>query len=197
MAHSRDRDQHGHSKLLHDLDFPRSPSSVDPRLQVSVSQFSQFSSQAPYSAYPSSRSSSLHEPRGAVSTDHSRLTESMSASLIDGPDNRPLILSSGHTIGNVRTTSTSNSRPTQAASALSYSTNFQRSASGSLDMSGVSDERSFDSSASLSTHHSGHLSSQPSSENLPAPLRETLARSIHRYSETGGGSRITPPIDDR
>jgi hypothetical protein len=176
----------------------RSTSSSDSRSHLS--QYSQFSTQLPISQPRSTPGSSYYEVRGGTfsSTEPPRHLESRGSSLIDGPDDRPLIWSSGHE--NVRNVAMTRG----STSTLSYSQHITRSASGSQDMSALSDERSYDSIASHSTHQSGHLSSQPSSENLSSQLRDSLARSNYRpqypgggVTSGGGGYRYTPPADDR
>ena len=199
QSHGDPSRQHKYSP---DQDIQRSTSSSDSRSQLS--QYSQFSTQLPMSQPRSTPGSSFYEVRGATtSSEPPRHIDSRGSSLIDGPDDRPLIWSSGHSIENVRNVSMT--RP-GSTSALAYSQHLPRSASasGSQDMSALSDERSYDSLASHSTHQSGHLSSQPSSENLASQLRDSLARSNYRPQNLSGGIssggssyRYTPHSDDR
>lgn len=201
-----------HQKHVQEYDVSQKNSSGDSRSIVpQVPQLiNQFSAQLPHSGATNPRSlqgAAYYETRGRTSSDHSRHIENVGSSLIDGPDDRPLIWSSGHAIESVRTTTSSNTRQAfGVTSALSYTNTVQRSTSASLENSGVSDERSYDSLASQSTHHSAHselLSSQPSSENLPSQLRDSLARAAYRPQyHSGSGSagesfHNTPPIEDR
>ncbi len=194
LSHGDPGRQHKYST---DQEMQQSTSSSDSRSHIS--QYSQYSTQLPMSQPRSTPGSSFYEVRGA--NEPHRHMESSGSSLIDGPDDRPLIWSSGHSIENVRNVAVT--RP-GSTSALAYSQHFPRSSSGSLDMSALSDERSYDSLASHSTHHSGHLSSQPSSENFASQLRESLARSNLRPQHLGGlvtssssSYRYTPPAEDR
>ena len=122
-----------------------------------------------------------YETKGSGSLDLPR----QGVSLIDGPDDRPLVLSSGQFIG-----SNSSSRPSSTGSVGSYTRDFSQVANASS----LTGERSYDSVISHGSYHSGILSQPNSSES--SSRTGYRAPVVSAQVSQNMSWRTSPPNDD-